>query len=255
MFLVWGFKARNKKVGEGSFFCPREGGDRPYVHKAAKKWFTLYFIPLIPLKELGDYVECSSCGSTFYPNILSAPTSQQIEDVTTTAIRHVAVNMLKADGIVHDSEKAAAVAVASRFVSRPYGPQDLESDLQTLNPSQLRDNLEELGAALNEHGKEQVLIAALQLAASDGEIHQDEIELIKQIGEHMTMSKAHIEGTIAVAMRDGLPQPQMQQPRQVQQPQQAPPLPPVPQPQQAIPPMPAPQQLPSEFGSQPPHPQ
>ena len=62
--IIWGWRVRKKTIGTGVFFCPGEGGDRNYEHKQARRWFTIFFIPLIPLKELGDFVECTSCENT-----------------------------------------------------------------------------------------------------------------------------------------------------------------------------------------------
>lgn len=35
-------------------------------------WFTLYFIPIIPLGTRGFYIECAQCAGTFGPEVLSA---------------------------------------------------------------------------------------------------------------------------------------------------------------------------------------
>jgi hypothetical protein len=44
---------------------------RPYTHKAVRNWFTLYFVPVIPMGRRGEYVECSSCGGTYGVEVLS----------------------------------------------------------------------------------------------------------------------------------------------------------------------------------------
>lgn len=194
--IIWGWRAIKKTIGTGVFYCPREGGDRNYVHKSARRFFTIFFIPLIPLKELGEFVECESCKNTYYPDVLQGKTAAEIEDVSTLAIRHVAVSMLMADGVVDQRERDAAVAVVGRFASHPYGPVELDADLQELQVSALTDNLEELGAVLNEHGKENVLTAAVYLAGADGDIDRTELEVARTIGKALTMSSAHIEGTI-----------------------------------------------------------
>lgn len=194
--IIFGFKVLKKKIGEGIFYCPREGGDRNYVHRQARRWFHIFFIPIIPLNELGDYVECTSCKNTYYKDVLQGKTASQIEDVSTIAIRHVIVAMLLADGVVDPREREAALTVVSRFAQKPYGVADLDDDLANLKPANLTDNLEELGAILNEHGKENVLTASVYLAGSDGDIDRSELEVAREIGKAMTMSSAHIEGTI-----------------------------------------------------------
>ena len=194
--IIWGWRVRKKTIGTGVFFCPGEGGDRKYEHKQARRWFTIFFIPLIPLKELGDFVECTSCENTYYPDVLKGKTASEIEDISTIAIRHVAVSMALADGTVDPRERDAAVTVVQRFASHPYGLDDLDSDLSSLQVSALSDNLEELSAVLNEHGKENVLTAAVFLAGADGHVDRSEMEVARQIGKALTMSSAHIEGTI-----------------------------------------------------------
>ena len=196
MLIIWGFKARSKVIASGTFFCPRDGGDRDYEHKEARRWFTFFWIPLIPLKALGDFIECTSCKSTFYPDALKAKTSDEIQDVSTIAIRHVVVSMLQADGRVDESERQAALAVVARFASRPYNVAALDHDLASLDSVNLVDSLEELGAILNEHGKESVLTAAAYLAGADGDIDDRELETAHRIGDALGMSKAHIQGTI-----------------------------------------------------------
>ena len=194
--IIWGWRVRKKTIGTGVFFCPGEGGDRKYEHKQARRWFTIFFIPLIPLKELGDFIECTSCENTYYPDVLKGKTASEIEDISTIAIRHVAVSMALADGTVDPRERDAAVTVVQRFASHPYGLDDLDSDLSSLQVSALSDNLEELSAVLNEHGKENVLTAAVFLAGADGHVDRSEMEVARQIGKALTMSSAHIEGTI-----------------------------------------------------------
>ena len=194
--IIWGWRVRKKTIGTGVFFCPGEGGDRKYEHKQARRWFTIFFIPLIPLKELGDFVECTSCENTYYPDVLKGKTASEIEDISTIAIRHVAVSIALADGTVDPRERDAAVTVVQRFASHPYDLDDLDSDLSSLQVSALSDNLEELGAVLNEHGKENVLTAAVFLAGADGHVDRSEMEVARQIGKALTMSSAHIEGTI-----------------------------------------------------------
>ena len=70
MFILFGTKAREKDVGSGQFYCPRCRTNRRYTHRRASRYFTLYFIPLIPMGKLGEYVECGECGGRFDPQVL-----------------------------------------------------------------------------------------------------------------------------------------------------------------------------------------
>jgi hypothetical protein len=42
---------------------------RVYHHKQAVRYFTLYFLPLIPIQRLGEFVECQTCGVAYEPQV------------------------------------------------------------------------------------------------------------------------------------------------------------------------------------------
>lgn len=70
MFFIVGIRSRRTTVGTGRFRCPNEGGDRPYHHVRARRWLTLFFIPLIPLGTQAEWVRCDGCGATYGPDVL-----------------------------------------------------------------------------------------------------------------------------------------------------------------------------------------
>lgn len=77
MIIIWGTRTRKKDVSSGQFYCPRCGTERYYTHKRVVKYFTLFFIPLIPLNTVGEYVECQGCHQAFKPEVRDyAPPSQ-----------------------------------------------------------------------------------------------------------------------------------------------------------------------------------
>lgn len=71
MFVIFGIKSRKKTIEQGRFHCPNEGGTRPFRHQQARRWFSLFFIPLIPLGKQGEWVQCLSCGATYGPDVLA----------------------------------------------------------------------------------------------------------------------------------------------------------------------------------------
>lgn len=70
--IVWGTKVRTKLMGTGRFVCPTEQIERDYEHESARKWFTLFWIPIIPMQELGESVRCSGCGSHLPTAVIAA---------------------------------------------------------------------------------------------------------------------------------------------------------------------------------------
>jgi hypothetical protein len=68
--IIFGTRMRYKTLGEGQFYCPKCQQTRAYVHKQASRYFALYFVPLVPMGSLGEFVECQTCHTTFKPDVL-----------------------------------------------------------------------------------------------------------------------------------------------------------------------------------------
>ena len=68
--IIWGTKGREKTVGKGQFFCPDCQTNTEYTLQRVAQYFTLYFIPLFPTKQLGEFVSCKSCQNQYDPMIL-----------------------------------------------------------------------------------------------------------------------------------------------------------------------------------------
>lgn len=71
MIFIAGLRVRTTITDTGTFHCPNEGGDRRYQRLRARKWLTLFFIPVIPLNQRGEWVECLGCGSTYQVDVLA----------------------------------------------------------------------------------------------------------------------------------------------------------------------------------------
>ena len=70
MFLIAGLTTRNSTVDTGTFHCPVEGGTRRYRRMRARRWFTVFFIPLFPLGQRREWLQCLGCGSVIGTDVL-----------------------------------------------------------------------------------------------------------------------------------------------------------------------------------------
>jgi zinc-ribbon family len=68
--IIFGRKSVTGSKGRGQFPCPTCQSIQSYDHKRVRRFFTLYFIPLIPLGTIGEYIECDRCKGTFKPTVL-----------------------------------------------------------------------------------------------------------------------------------------------------------------------------------------
>jgi len=75
--IIWGTRGREIKKGTGLFHCPQCDSERDYTKFRVSTYFTLYFIPLFPIRTHGEYVQCGGCKGQFKPEVLEyEPPSQ-----------------------------------------------------------------------------------------------------------------------------------------------------------------------------------
>src|SRR6186713_1100709 len=105
--IIFGTRGVKSTMQEGEFMCPQCAATRTYKMKKVTKFFTLYFIPVIPLGRLGEYVECQTCKGTFVTRVLDYDPNKDRNDfqaVYEQAMRHSMVLIMLADGEIDDNE-------------------------------------------------------------------------------------------------------------------------------------------------------
>jgi hypothetical protein len=194
MILIWGLRARAKQLATGMFCCPSCGVDRTYSHKQLKRWFTAFFIPLIPLKVLGEFVECTTCNAKFKPTVLSLPTTESLQKNLLLAMRGAVITVLGASPT--PAEMHEALSVLSAFADMEWHEDDLIDDIANLDRTALKGQLATLADALNEHGKERIVAGCARIASTGGTIDQASRDTVTQIAMDIGMTAAHARGVI-----------------------------------------------------------
>ena len=69
--IIFGTKGVERSIGSGLFHCPTCSRDSPYTRMKVTRFFTLYFIPLIPLGSMGELVRCDQCKTSYSSEVLS----------------------------------------------------------------------------------------------------------------------------------------------------------------------------------------
>lgn len=113
-------------VDRGTFFCPVCREQTDYAQKKRKRFIAVYFIPLIPIQDVDEFVKCRKCREKFgveIPGIMrDAAAAQAVEadSVNDHLLRMMVLTMI-ADGTVDDAELAAIRSCyemrAGRYVS------------------------------------------------------------------------------------------------------------------------------------------
>lgn len=79
--IIFGTKARHKVIASGEFNCPHCGKVREYDHKHGKNYFAVYFIPIFPIGDEGEFIECRSCQRTYALDVLNFKPARPQHDV------------------------------------------------------------------------------------------------------------------------------------------------------------------------------
>jgi tellurite resistance protein len=196
MILIWGWRVRFKTLGQGVFFCPSCQGDRHYSHKKGRRWFTLFFIPVIPLNHVGEeFVECDTCRNAFRLSVLQVPTTSALSEQLVAATREAIVAVVRA-GAAGPQTVRVALEVLSSASGAAWNEQSLQADLHNLDVNGLPNRLTALARALNEHGRETFLASAVRVAAADGPLTDDERRILDHIAASLGMTQAHAHGVI-----------------------------------------------------------
>ncbi|BCB90550.1 zinc-ribbon domain-containing protein [Phytohabitans suffuscus] len=181
-------------IGKGRFACPNCGGDRDYEHRTARRFFTLFFVPVIPLDKVGEVVRCQACRVRFDPAVLSAPTSAQLASALPAGMRAVAAVVLRAGG---SSEAAigAALSAVRAAGAQGYDVAHLQADVD--QPAEAAaEPLRALSAHLTLDARERYLADGARIGLADGPLTQTERDALGWLANALGLTPAHGLGVV-----------------------------------------------------------
>ena len=197
MLIIFGLRVIYRTIAQGMFHCRRCGGDRKYRHRVGRRWFTLFFIPVIPLNAVGDHVQCTACRTRYVTDVLSQPTTAQMQAALPAGMRAAVAAMLRSgDPSSPLSRQRAIEAVISSGVP-DYGEAMLDADL--MQPfAAIRPALNQVGAQLTIQAREWYLAEVIRIAMADGPLTETERQAAQAIGADLGMTQAQVVGVVAM---------------------------------------------------------
>jgi tellurite resistance protein len=195
--IIWGTKGITYATEEGQFHCPNCRSSTQYSQKRVRRFFTLYWIPLIPLDVVGEYVECTRCQGTYKAEVLAYdPEKEQkaFEAEFHRAVRRVMVLMMMADGEIATDELTTIRRLYQQLTDRVLEDDDLQNEVKAVEQSGAgaQEALGEIAGTLNDSGKEMVIRAAFLVAASDGEFADEEKQLLSEIAGVLQLQEGQL---------------------------------------------------------------
>ncbi len=200
--IIFGTRGITSTPERGTFNCPQCASVQNYNLKRVRRFFTLYFIPVIPLDKLGEYVECPTCQGTYDLQILEYDPSKeglQIEAFFFIAVKQVMIAVLLADGIIDDDEVKMLQDQYQQLTGAEIPEEELREEIAVIQASgsSAMELVANVVPQLNDSGKETVIRAAYAIAKADGVVDETEMQMIAQVGETLQLSAAHLRGILA----------------------------------------------------------
>lgn len=223
--IIFGTRGVRSTVKEGTFICPQCVSNQFYKHKKVTQFFTLYFIPLIPMGNKGEYVECLGCRNTYITRILDlqpsiditakqskAPLNEQqpqlgaafsgqsasvpVEPEKDKVIKKLLIMMILADGKVENAEIVTFHRVYHESTGRTV--RDIYKEMEEVRAENKSPHqyLKEVVHSLNQEGKEAILRASMRIAAADGDIDPSEIRMVENFGKALELKPAEVAAII-----------------------------------------------------------
>ena len=202
MFLIAGIKGETTTANTGEFYCPECNCIRMGSHKQVHEKATVFFISVVNLRFLGEYIECQSCSSTYKMEVLNYDPEKEHEKIDAMyllGIKKVMTMMMLADGKIDDNEKRMMEDIYFRMADSELQDIEIENEIEYCNahPFKLEEFLKELFPQLNDSGRETIIKVAYWVSISDGDIDSEEEKLLMKLAKIFQISSAHLKGIIA----------------------------------------------------------
>jgi hypothetical protein len=197
MILIWGWRSLLRVLGTGDFYCPRCQQDSSYKLVRPRRWFTLFFIPVIPLKWGEQYVECTRCGGAFREAVLHVPTTAQFSNLLNLAARAVYARTIAVAFRNNEDMVERAVASLSQFTEPGYNSANVLADVEQLGGRPLSEFLAPVATNMGLQGRENFLARLVEFASVDGQISPAAHEVLAEAAQELQISAAHLAGIVS----------------------------------------------------------
>ena len=208
MFFIFGTEGSSSNIGVGEFFCPECSDYKTYQHIKVEKKISLFFIPIFPIEDLGHYIECQNCNSTFKTNVLDYDPKKEEEHIKGMYFLgslDIMISIAMADKTLKDDEFSTIIFIFKGITGGADEINNIPLKEFVLNRIDKfkRDNLssidisKSLAPHLNEIGREKVLRAAIYVSKADGIIQEEEIKLLHKISDALLLPKTYANGIFA----------------------------------------------------------
>jgi hypothetical protein len=197
VLIIFGLRVFFRTLAQGVFHCRRCGGDREYRHRAGRRWFTLFFLPVVPLNAVGEHVQCTTCKTRYVTDVLSQPTTAQMQAALPAGMRAAVSAMLRSGDPSNQASRQRAIEAVIASGVPAYDEAMLSADL--MQPFEaIRPALNQVGGQLAIQAREWYLTEVIRIAMADGPLSETERHAALAIGADLGMTQAQVVGVVTM---------------------------------------------------------
>jgi len=176
--LIWGTTQLKSVVETGVFDCPQCQCETQYKRKKATEYFTLYFIPLIPLGFRGFVTECQQCKLTYTDDVLNFdPDAEKITNQA--AVFRILISFMVYFHKTSEQHVEACQATYSRLLEQDVPVEIVEKELQlAMEPDAVpQAYIESEGNTFSTEAKLQILASAKFIVLAES-VDEEHVQLV-----------------------------------------------------------------------------
>jgi uncharacterized membrane protein YebE (DUF533 family) len=168
-----------------------------------RRWFTLYFIPIIPLNVAGEYIECERCKETYNHEVLhyrpdtlaQQPAAPQLQAPFARMVIDGMILMAMADGRLDDVEVRAIQSRCSQNLGMEVNEQTLRGSAARIQEIQtwLLPSLQQMAQSLDEYSRNTLVRSMVAVAMADGGVRPEEHSLLCAVVDSIGMPRQILE--------------------------------------------------------------
>jgi|TARA_Y100000310_G_scaffold317937_1_gene371405 hypothetical protein len=189
MLFIIGEQTVTRILDEKTFRCPVCSRNQPYQRFVETSFFTLFSIRLLPLRNLADYYQCSSCGNAFDPSQLDEPSHLK-------GVRRVLAYILV--GFDKSDHRDSVQEIFQKLCNRPYKPEEIDREISVIEKGKedVFSSLKGTAYRINIRGKQQIIEAAFLMTHACCEIQHEDRLRINLIGSALGVSLEFVAAVI-----------------------------------------------------------
>jgi len=191
----------------GTFLCPTCGRTEPYIEKSIRRFFTFYFIPLVPLDSVSRFIQCQFCEHKFDLEVLTMDEDTIMKARYERFIEHyrrLMILMMIADGQERPGARKVANDCVRQLGGAAYSEEEMSESLAMAFEADI--TVAEYAAQIADrvtHKEKRSIVRGVFLVASlDGDMGEMQSEMLQMLPQMLGMDEGEFREVIVEASEE-----------------------------------------------------